>query len=283
MSTVGLLHPGEMGAAVGAEIRRNGHTVLWCPAGRSAATRRRAEHAGLRPTADLPELLDRSDIVLSICPPAAAEDVARRVSGIGYRGLFVDANAVSPALLDRILSAARDGGASTVDGSIIGPPPGQRTGTRLYLAGEESLVRKVVQLVDGSKVEPVPLGDRLGSASALKMAFASFQKASRVLAAVAHALADQYNVTDAMLAEADRMPSRILSDRDYLPSVARRAWRWAPEMREIASTLDAAGLPAEVADAVARVLTCWSQDRDRKDLPTTVVLDHLREEAPVSR
>jgi 3-hydroxyisobutyrate dehydrogenase-like beta-hydroxyacid dehydrogenase len=275
MSTVGLLHPGEMGAAIGAQIRHGGHTVLWCPRGRSAATRHRADDAGLLPVSDLRSLLGHATVVLSICPPSVAEEVAGRVADIGYPGLFVDANAVSPALLRRILTMVREAGASTVDGAIIGAPPGRQT-TRLYLAGDPPLVRRVSQLFTGSMVEPVALDGQVGRASALKMAFASFQKASRVLAGIAHALADEYGVTEELLVEAERMPSRILSDRDYLPTVARRAWRWAPEMREIARTLDAEGLPPDIAEAVASVLVRWAQDRDRSDLPTGTVLDQLR-------
>jgi len=276
MTTVGLLHPGEMGAAVAAQIRRNGHTVLWCPRGRGPESRRRADAAGLGQVADLPSMLARCSVVLSICPPAAAEEVAGQVADAGYRGVFVEANAVSPALVERIVGIVRAGGALPVDGSIIGAPPGGQRVTRLYLAGEPLLVRRVTRLVAGTNVEAMALGADLGSASALKMAFASFQKASRVLAALAHGLADTYGVTDALLAEADRMPSTILSDRDYLPSVARRAWRWAPEMREIARTLDDADLPPDVANAVAGVLTRWAGDRDRTDLPTATVLAHLR-------
>ena len=37
MATVGLLHPGEMGAAVGGAPVTAGHTVLWEPSGRSRA------------------------------------------------------------------------------------------------------------------------------------------------------------------------------------------------------------------------------------------------------
>ena len=40
--TIGLLHPGEMGAAVGQCLAAGGHEVLWVPDGRSAATRKRA-------------------------------------------------------------------------------------------------------------------------------------------------------------------------------------------------------------------------------------------------
>src|SRR4051812_21820827 len=88
MATVGLLHPGAMGATIGGAVRGE---VLWCPDGRGAATRRRAE--GFSGVA-LDELLERADVVLSVCPPAAAEAVAASAAGFG--GVFVDGNAISP-------------------------------------------------------------------------------------------------------------------------------------------------------------------------------------------
>ncbi|MBV9163597.1 MAG: phosphogluconate dehydrogenase, partial [Pseudonocardiales bacterium] len=91
---VGLLHPGRMGAAVAAQLMANGHSVLWCPDGRSPTTHRRAQDAGLRP-APLGQLLADSEIVVSICPPAVAEEIATTVAGIGYRGIYVEANAIS--------------------------------------------------------------------------------------------------------------------------------------------------------------------------------------------
>jgi 3-hydroxyisobutyrate dehydrogenase-like beta-hydroxyacid dehydrogenase len=82
--TIGLLHPGEMGAAVGRCLVSAGHRVLWVPDGRSAATASRAGAAGLT-AADggLAELMRRCDVVLSVCPPHAAAGIAREVSGFG--------------------------------------------------------------------------------------------------------------------------------------------------------------------------------------------------------
>ncbi len=47
MKTVALLHPGEMGSAIGACLGGLGLRVVWASAGRSAATRSRANAAGL--------------------------------------------------------------------------------------------------------------------------------------------------------------------------------------------------------------------------------------------
>jgi len=46
-TTIGVLHPGEMGAAVGAAARLNGARVVWASADRGAATQARARDAGL--------------------------------------------------------------------------------------------------------------------------------------------------------------------------------------------------------------------------------------------
>ncbi|WP_375373357.1 DUF1932 domain-containing protein [Streptomyces sp. KAI-26] len=110
------------------------------------------------------------------------------------------------------------------------------------------------------------------------MAFSSYQKAARTLAGIAHALADAHGVGDQLTAEAEIMISTILSDPDYLPSVAARAWRWAPEMEEAADTLRAADLPTDMAEATARVLAYWEQDKDQFDLPVAHTLSRLRTE-----
>lgn len=274
--TVGVLHPGAMGAAVAAAVRCA--RVLWCPTGRSAATTERARAAGLEPAADLPGLLDACDIVLSICPPAAAEDLASQVAELRYRGTYVEANAISRERMLRIADRITGAGGRIVDGSIIGPPPVDGAAARLYLAGPAACADAVAALFDApGPVEVVRLGESLGSASALKMAFAGYQKATRLLAAVAHALAARHGVTDALLAEAARLTTSPLVEPNYLPSVAARAWRWEPEMHEVADILAAEGLPDDLALAAATVLERWETDRDTRDLPLPVVLEQLHD------
>jgi 3-hydroxyisobutyrate dehydrogenase-like beta-hydroxyacid dehydrogenase len=262
--TVGLLHPGRMGAAIAAQITISGHTVLWCPDGRSAATLRRAEDAGLHP-APLDELLASSEVVLSICPPAVAEEIAITVAASGYRGIYVEANAISPGRMHRITTQLSGAGTTIIDGCIFGPPPsGGQPPARLYLAGAATASRRVADLFTGSLTEPVILGEDPGQASALKMIFSCFQRTSRTAAALAQALADDHGITQALLVEAGRMPRDILADRDFLPSVAARAWRWAPEMHEVADTLRAQHLPPDLALATASVLQHWADHTDQR-------------------
>lgn len=276
MTTLTVLHPGAMGAAIATQASRPGHQVLWVPADRSAATQERARKAGLTACPTLAEALDASEVVLSLCPPHAAEDVAVSVARHGFTGLYVEANAISPERMERIANEVRPA-SWILDGAVIGPPPDDRHTCRLYLAGDGQAVDLLRAVFQGSRVQVEAAGDQLGAASVLKMSFAAFQKAARTLAAVSHALADSHGVSDLLTVEAQRMPSDFLSNPGALAGVAARAWRWAPEMHEVADTLRASGLPPQMAEAAAAVMGRWERDKDQYELPLTEVLTHLRD------
>jgi 3-hydroxyisobutyrate dehydrogenase-like beta-hydroxyacid dehydrogenase len=270
--TVGLVHPGRMGAAVGRELAGAGTRVVWCAAGRSEATVRRAGEAGLDPVPDLAALAAASDLVISLCPPAAAEDVAAAVAEAGFGGLYVEANAISPARTARIASRFD----AALDGCVIGPPPSPSAGARLYLSGESRRVGEVAALFTGTAVEAVAVEGEVGRASALKMAFGSYNKASAALAAVSHALADAHGVGEELMTEARRLTLSPLAAPERLPSAAARAWRWAPEMEEGASTFRDSGLPDDLARAAAAVFERWAADRDDFEISLADALAHLR-------
>ena len=147
-ATAGLLHPGEMGTAVGQCLTGAGHQVLWVPEGRSAATGARAAAAGLV-GCGLTEMMRRCDFIVSVCPPHAALDIARQVAGFG--GVYVDANAISPATAREVAAIVEAGGASYVDGGIIGTPPVKPGFIRLYLSGPRA--GEVRDLFEGSPVD----------------------------------------------------------------------------------------------------------------------------------
>jgi 3-hydroxyisobutyrate dehydrogenase-like beta-hydroxyacid dehydrogenase len=126
MTTIGVLHPGAMGAAVGGALVSTGHDVIWASAGRSQQSHKRAREAGLRDVIGVEALIAESELVLSICPPGAAVQVAR--SAVGLSGIFVDANAISPGTSVRLGGIIGDG---YVDAGIIGPPPSRDGTTRL--------------------------------------------------------------------------------------------------------------------------------------------------------
>ncbi|MER5642179.1 DUF1932 domain-containing protein [Kitasatospora sp. NPDC002227] len=265
-----------MGAAVAACAVSAGTRVLWCPAGRSAATVRRAEQAGLEPVTELGELFQRAQIVLSLCPPAAAEDVAREVAGYRFTGVYVEGNAISPDRVQRIADLVGRSARAVVDGSVIGSPPVGGKHTRLFLSGPSTATALVTPLFSGTPVSTPVLGEEIGQASALKVSYTAYQKASRVLAALSYGLARHHGVDQALLDVAGKRIGSYLVETDYIAKTAARAWRWAPEMEEAADTLRAAGLPDEVLRAVASTLQRWTDTKDLDDLSMETALDLLR-------
>ena len=242
MTTIGLLHPGEMGAGVGAAARAGGSRVLWASQGRGDDTRRRAAAAGLEDIKTVAALVGKSDVVLAVCPPHAALDVARAVAAHAFRGLYVDGNAVSPTTSRSIARIVEAAGATYVDGGIIGPPPDKPGTTRLYLSG--AAAERVRALFAPGPLEAIVLPGDLTSASAIKMAYAAWTKGSQALIMAVRALATAEGVDEALLAEWSRsQPDLPKRSENAAKSTARKAWRWVGEMDEIAATFAADGLP----------------------------------------
>ncbi|GAA3299390.1 hypothetical protein GCM10020295_37490 [Streptomyces cinereospinus] len=275
--TVGMLHPGRMGAAVADQLRRSGTTVLWSPHGRSHATAARAAAAALEPVDDLSVLLARADVVLSLCPPAAAEDVARQIADHGFAGkIFIEANAIAPQRVRRIAHMLPK--VTVVDATVIGSPPVGGKRPKLYASGPSAALDRLAGLFATTDVQVCPLGEEIGKASSLKLAYTSYQKASRVLAAVAYGLADANGVADELLDIARQRTGSYLAETEYIPKTAARAWRWGPEMEEAAELLAEAGLPDDLMRATASVLSRWDRARDA-DLSISDALDQLRGDA----
>ena len=260
-SVIGLLHPGEMGAAVGRCLTGAGHEVLWASEGRGPETAARARAAGLADAGTAAEMAERADLILSICPPHAALDTAWAVQGFG--GLYVDANAISPATAREVALMVEEGGATYVDGGIIGLPPAMAGSTRLYLSGEQAPA--VRHLFDRTPVDARVIGGGTWAASAVKMAYASWTKGTAALLLAARALARAEGVEDVLLAEW-ALSQPALADRSVgaARSAATKGWRWVAEMEEIAATMAAAGLPEGFHRAAAEIYRAGLQQGPRR-------------------
>jgi 3-hydroxyisobutyrate dehydrogenase-like beta-hydroxyacid dehydrogenase len=263
VSTVGLLHPGEMGTAVGASLVATGARVLWAGEGRSPATRARADEIGLADAGTLAALVGRSHVVVSVVPPHAAHDTAAAVAALGFRGVYVDANAVAPATAREIGRVIAAGGGRFVDGGIIGPATRKPGAARIYLAGPAAA--DVAGLFAAGPVEAIVLDGSAGAASALKAAFAGWNKASQALLAAMRAFAIAEGVDAALLAEWKiSMPDVPARSERAVADNARKAWRFVGEMDEIARSLAEVGLPEgfhRAAEEVYRRLAEHPADR----------------------
>jgi 3-hydroxyisobutyrate dehydrogenase-like beta-hydroxyacid dehydrogenase len=247
---IAVLHPGEMGAAVASLLTARGDVVLWVSQGRSSATHGRAAAAGLLEVESLDEVARRADLILSICPPHAAREVAASVAG--FKGVYVDANAIAPATSIGIGAAIESAGGRYVDGGIIGPPPTASGTTRLYLAGTDAST--VAELFADTTLEPKVLAGPIGSASAMKMAYGGWTKGSAALLLAVRALARAEGVEPALLEEWQISVPELLERSERAgKSSSAKGWRWAGEMQELAVALDDAGLPSGFGSAAAEL------------------------------
>lgn len=273
---IGLLHPGQMGVTLGMALQQNGHEVLWLADRRSAATSARAQQASFVSVESLLALVQRSDALVCVCPPAAAAEVAERVAGLGFAGLYVDANAVAP-------QTAMDIGVHFaerfVDGGIIGPPAIKPGTTRLYLSGAQA--PDVAAWFEHGALQAVAMDAPIGAASALKMSYAGYSKGMSALLLATQALAEHHDVASWLAAEWQQSQPGALKQLDRAAQQSGpKAWRFAGEMREIAASYGQADLPTGFHLAAAQLYERLSPLKDQSELSTAQVVAMLLEGSP---
>lgn len=239
-------------------MRAGGATVFTCVEGRSAQTRASADDAGFVQSPDYVALVHDVDVVLSITAPAAAMvlagEVADAVRHASADICYVDCNAVAPSTARAIAETLEGAGARFVDACIIGPPPRDDLVTKLYVSGPHADV--AARLGDvGLDVRVV--SGVVGSASALKMAYAAITKGSTALAVYALVSARSNGVSSALTDElGDSLPELLALVDGWIPPMPAKAGRWVAEMEELESTVAAVGLPAGTFASLAS-LYAW--------------------------
>ncbi|MGI9008717.1 MAG: DUF1932 domain-containing protein [Streptosporangiaceae bacterium] len=239
---IGLLHPGEMGAAVGRCLADGGHTVLWASEGRGLATADRARAAGLTDAGTPAAVAGQAGIVISVCPPRPRSTSPARCRPCA--GCTWTRTRSLPALPARSPGSCERRAARTSTAASWGRRP-----TRPAAA-----TRSLHDLFEPTRLEPRVVDGHDCSASAVKMAYAAWTKGSAALLLAVGALATAEGVAGHLLAEW-QLSQPGLADRaeGAQRSAAAKGWRWEVEMREIAATMAAAGQPGGFHLAAAEI------------------------------
>ena len=263
---IGILHPGEMGISVAASAIHNGHQVYWLSTGRSEKTRARAEKYGLRETTSLKMTIETCEVILSVCPPHVAEEIAKSVADEKFTGLYLDANAIAPARAKRIGEIIRQAGGTFVDGGIIGGPAWEPNETWLYLSGEKA--KDIAAIFEKGPLETKFIGAEIGKASALKMCYAAYSKGTTALLSAILALAESNGVRDDLYQQWDQDDGSFSEQANRRARrVTAKAWRFEGEMLEIANTFEEDGLPNGFHAAAAEVYRRMAKFKDETNLP----------------
>ncbi len=265
--TIGILHPGAMGLSVAASAQNSGNTVYWASEGRSPQTSERAARINLLDAHSLAAICQTCSVIFSVCPPAAAETQANDVLALGFRGLYVDMNAIAPQRVSRIAETMAAHGTHFVSGSIIGGPAWKPNSTWLYLSGAEA--QAVADLFSAGPLETTELGDDIGKASALKMCFAAYTKGTTALLSAVMAAAEALDVRGDLERQWSRNGSNFAAESARnVQQVTAKAWRFSGEMEEIAATLGGAGLPSEFHLAAADIYQRMAEFKGADPLPS---------------
>ena len=241
--------------------------VYWASEGRSAQTHERANKARLLDIQSVARLCHECSVIFSVCPPHAAEDVAKEVIAHGFRGVYLDANAISPQRATRIGQAMADAGVEFVDGGIIGGPAWKPGRTWLYLSGKEA--EMVAACFSAGPLETSVIGDSAGKASALKMCYAAYTKGTTALLSAILAVAEALDVREELATQWSRSGSDFTEQTNRrVRGVTAKAWRFAGEMEEIAATFEGAGMPGGFHAAAAEVYRRIAGFKDAQEVPS---------------
>ena len=253
ITNIGVLSPGDMGQAVAGRLKACGYTVYTALEGRSERTAALAKQAGLTDAGSVRGVVDACDTLLSILNPGAAVDKAREVAeamrASGRKIVYVDCNAIAPQTVHEIETIIAQAGGTFVDGGIIGPPPRGKAKTRLYVSGPQAA--ELTQIAD-AQLQMRVVGERTGDASAVKMCYASMTKGTMALGMELLIAARKLGVERALEAEMQEsqadMLEWVLSRSVSMPP---KAYRWVPEMLEIAKTFEGVGLTPRILQGAA--------------------------------
>ena len=263
---IGILHPGEMGVSIAASAINSGNQVYWASENRSDKTRLRAEKYGLLDANSLSQLTQNGEIIFSVCPPHSAEDVAKSVIDNGFKGYYLDANAIAPQRALKIGNMMASTGIHFIDGGIIGGPAWNPKETWLYLSGKDAKV--IADCFTSGPLETKIIGDDIGKASALKMCYAAYSKGTTALLAAILATAESLGVRDELYGQWNMDdPSFSEQANRRTTRVTAKAWRFEGEMHEIASTFEEAGLPNGFHKAAAEIYRRMASFKDSPETP----------------
>jgi 3-hydroxyisobutyrate dehydrogenase-like beta-hydroxyacid dehydrogenase len=256
IKNVGVVSPGDMGQAIAGRLKEAGLNVHAALDGRSERTRALAREAGLTDCGSLEKLVATCELVISVINPGEALNVARQVAAAmkktGRKIAFADLNAVSPQTARDADRMIRDAGGMFIDGGIIGPPPrGDKDRPRIYVSGPDAYL---FESISHPNLVVRVLSERVGDASGVKMCYAAMTKGTTALAVELLVAARKLGVEQALEKELRESRNDVFEwQMKNIAGMPPKAYRWVPEMQEIARTFGELGLTPRMFEGATDV------------------------------
>jgi 3-hydroxyisobutyrate dehydrogenase-like beta-hydroxyacid dehydrogenase len=254
--SVGVVSPGDMGQAIAGRLKEAGLNVHTALDGRSERTKALARAAGLADCGSMEKLVAACELVISVINPGEALNVAREVAAAlrktGRRIAFADLNAVSPQTARDADRMIRDAGGVFIDGGIIGPPPrGEKDKPRIYVSGPDAYL---MEQINHPNLLIRVLSERVGDASGVKMCYAAMTKGTTALAVELLVAARKLGVEQALEKELRESRNDVFEwQMRNIAVMPPKAYRWVPEMQEIAKTFGELGLTRRIFEGATDI------------------------------
>jgi len=256
ITNVGVISPGDMGQAIAGRLKESGLNVYAALDGRSERTKTLARAAGLTDCGSIEKLVATCELVLSVINPGEALNVARQVAAAmrktGRKIAFADLNAVSPQTAREADRMIREAGGMFIDGGIIGPPPrGEKDKPRIYVSGSDAYL---FESISHPNLLMRVLSERVGDASGVKMCYAAMTKGTTALAVELLVAARKLGVEQALEKELRESRNDVFEwQMKNIAVMPPKAYRWVPEMQEIAKTFGELGLTRRIFEGATDI------------------------------
>jgi 3-hydroxyisobutyrate dehydrogenase-like beta-hydroxyacid dehydrogenase len=247
--TIAIISLGEMGMGVATLLQKYSYLVVTNLDGRSATTKARAEAIGVQ-VLPFRQMLEEASILLSIVPPAEAYPLAKMMATHFQtfnkqkrKLIYMDLNAISPALSRALAEVVNTAGMTFIDGAILGFPPRELEDGLWFRPAITTSGPKLSSIQSPWTEELISLlnirhvSDKVGAASGLKMCFGAIYKGQAAIGLQAYTTAEAIGVLPALRSHmVEYFPSTTPILESSLIGSQRKAYRWINEMEEIEET-----------------------------------------------
>jgi 3-hydroxyisobutyrate dehydrogenase-like beta-hydroxyacid dehydrogenase len=253
---VGVVSPGDMGQAIAGRLKEAGLNVYVALDGRSERTKALAAAAGLKDCGSMDQLVSTCELVISVINPGESLNVARQVAAAmkktGRKIAFADLNAVSPQTARDADRMIRDAGGMFIDGGIIGPPPRtDKDKPRIYVSGPDAYL---MEQINHPNLLIRVMSERIGDASGVKMCYAAMTKGTTALAVELLVAARKLGVEQALEKELRESRNDVFDwQMKNIATMPPKAYRWVPEMQEIAKTFGELGMTRRIFEGATDI------------------------------
>lgn len=256
IQNVGIVSPGDMGQAIAGRLNEAGFNVHAALDGRSERTKTLARAAGLNDCGSMEKLVATCELVISVINPGEALNVARQAAAAmiktGRKIAFADLNAVSPQTARETDNMIREAGGMFIDGGIIGPPPrGEKDKPRIYVSGPDA---HLFEQIKHPNLLMRVLSERIGDASGVKMCYAAMTKGTTALTVELLVAARKLGVEQALEKELRESRNDVFDWQvKNIAVMPPKAYRWVPEMQEIAKTFGELGMTRRIFEGATDI------------------------------